>query len=597
MRSDRPTTTARTARPRRHLTAVGAAVTVIAALVLAAAPTDRAGASASSLPRAVSAAATSDVVTFGFVGESVQTYDIGQNVAWIGVEAAGAGGAYNAITPDMGKSEGALVTGTLQGDACDQLLISVAQAGTPAGGNPNGGSPSSGAGGWGGLGASGGDGPGDSSDHLRSAGGGGGATTVQCVSGQTTSTIAVAGGGGGDGGASGDDSPRGGGGSAGLGGTWTGGAGAHGSEILGGIGGGAAIEPTGQGGNGGSGTDLGGHGGGGGGGVKGGGGGGGAGGTSAGGGGGAGSSVAALPLEDWGVTITGVNWNNSSSYPNGWVDLTLHLKPVPSLAVAIENTTITEGESIGSVAATLPTDATGTVAFADITDATNPVSLGSATVSEGGAVLAQPGDLLPGDGVHTIQASYSGDGTYSSTSANATVTVNAAADTRASTSVTATAATIAAGTTPVVHVSVAEIDPAAASRAAGGVPEGTVRVRREGEELTRGDLVAGTVDLQLAPDALEPGTHALEVEYLGSSVHRPSSTTVEVTVVAADGPPETTTVGPAASSGGAGTSTGTLARTGTDGTARLLALGVSLLGVGLALTVGRRRLDRGRAGR
>lgn len=568
--------------PQRHLRlpALAAIAAVVAAFALT--------------PASTAQADTSNVVTFGFVGEDVQTYEIGQNVASIDIEAAGAGGGYNAITPDMGKSEGALVTGTLSGDACDQLLISVAQGGTPAGGNPAGGSPSSGAGGWGGLGASGGDGPGDSSDHLRSAGGGGGATTVQCVSGGTTSTIVVAGGGGGDGGASGDDSPHGGGGSGGLGGTWTGGAGAHGSEILGGIGGGAAIESTGQGGTGGSGDDLGGHGGGGGGGVKGGGGGGGAGGTSTGGGGGAGSSVAALPLEDWGVTISGVNWNNSSGYPNGWVDLTVHMKPVPAMGIAIANTTIDEGGSIGSVSATLPSDATGTVVFADVTDPASPVSLGSAPVSEGGAVLAETTQPLQGVGAHTIEASYSGDGTYSTTSVTETVTVDAPppTDQRAETSVSATSDGSAEGAPLVVEVSVSEIAPGRGVKAAAGTPAGTVRLAIGDRELTRGDLVAGATELTVAGDALEAGTHTLEIDYTGSADHRPSSTTVDVTVAAVDGSPSTTTTTTAARTGSASSSGGTLVRTGVDDVPVLLAVAAAMLAVGAALLVGRLRIRR-----
>ena len=502
---------------RLRVPAVAAIVGVVGALTLT--PTS---------PALADTSGDADVVTFGFIGATVQTYDVGQNVASIDVEAAGAGGGYNAITPDMGKSEGALVTGTLSGAACDQLLISVAQGGTPAGGNPNGGSPSSGAGGWGGLG-----------------------------------------------------------------GSWTGGAGAHGSEILGGIGGGAAIEPTGQGGTGGSGDDLGGHGGGGGGGVKGGGGGGGAGGTSTGGGGGAGSSVAALPLEDWGVTISGVNWNNSSGYPNGWVKLTVTMKPVPSMGLAIANTTITEGGSIGSVSATLPTDATGTVDFADVTDPAAPVSLGFASVSEGGAVLAQTTQELQGVGEHTIQASYSGDSTYSTTSVTQTVTVTdpAPTDERAGTSVTATPQGATAGAPLVIEVSVSEVARSAAKVTA-GIPEGTVRATIGDRELTRSTLVAGVAELTVTEGALEPGTHTVEIDYTGSSVHRPSSTTVDVTIVSSESeaPATTTTTSAASGTGSAGTSSGTLARTGVEGLPGLLAVAGSLLSAGAVLLVVRMRI-------
>ncbi|WP_157813905.1 discoidin domain-containing protein [Microbacterium sp. BR1] len=402
-------------RPRKSLRAMAAAATV--GLVCA-------GAAVVSSPSAATAA---DSMVFQVDGETVQTFTVLPNMASLKFEAAGGGGGPSGGLTGDGGSEGALVTGNLALEPGDVLLISVGAAGEPASGWDGDSNPDVPLGGWGGMGASGGNGAWDSFD-ARTSGAGFGATTIQLVRDAVTTTLAVAGGGGGDAGGSLDPDHLGGGGTAGYKGSWTGQDGHHGTEgEQGGGGGVAGGEPTGQGGAGRGGTELGGNGGGGGGGLKGGGGGGGAHGTSAGGGGGAGSSMVGSIVTDATVTSTGVNFNTDGwDYPpNGWVEVFVTYKPVPTMNVAIENTSVLEGGSIGWVAASLPDDATGTVDFSDVTNASSPIPLGSATVKDGLAMLAQTSVPLSGLGTHTIQAAYSGDPAYSTTTATLPVTVSA----------------------------------------------------------------------------------------------------------------------------------------------------------------------------
>ncbi|WP_292713167.1 discoidin domain-containing protein [Microbacterium sp. 67-17] len=372
-------------------------------------------------------AAAGDSMVFQVDGETVQTFTVLPNMQSLQFQAAGGGGGPSGGYTISGGSWGALVTGTLALEPGDELLISVGAAGEPASGWDDASNPHPPLGGWGGLGASGGNGAWDSLEE-RTSGAGGGATTIQLVRGGVTTTIALAGGGGGAGGSSSDPDHFGLGGNAGYEGRWTGEDGHHGTVgPLGGSGGAAAGAATSEGESGHGGTDLGGSGGGGGGGVKGGAGGGGAQGVSAGGGGGAGSSMVDSLVTGASIAPTGVDFStNGWDYPpNGWVELVVTYKPAPTMNVAVESASILEGGSIGWVAASLPDDATGTVDFSDVTNASSPIPLGSATVSDGLAMLAQISVPVTGLGTHTIQASYSGDPAYATATATITISVSA----------------------------------------------------------------------------------------------------------------------------------------------------------------------------
>lgn len=238
--------------------------------------------------------------TFDYVGAQQGTYVVPAGVNSVTITARGGSGG-NTEAANL-SAPGALVTGTIVVQPGDTLLVNVGGDGesvTSSDHDPQGG--------WGGLGASGGNGN-AASDDLRSGAAGGGATTIQLVDtyGDNPYTLMVAGGGGGAGGASGDaiDAALGGGagctgadhtggkvGAVSLTPNWLGSSGENGSPGSGGGKGGAAggeSRPAGGRGQGGSG--LGGNGGGGGGGVNGGNPGSGAS-TSAAGGGGAGSSA------------------------------------------------------------------------------------------------------------------------------------------------------------------------------------------------------------------------------------------------------------------------------------------------------------------
>lgn len=228
---------------------------------------------------------------FSYTG-ATETYTVPAGVTRLTVVASGGAGG-NGLE-ELTRAFSAQVTATVAVEPGQSLLVSVGQEGQNASHSDK--DPH---GGWGALGATGGNGN-AAYDSLRSSGAGGGATVVQLTDsgGGNVRTIVVAGGGGGMGAVSGDPDEAGEGGFAGCTGSdngvplWSGLDGGNGSEgPLGAKGGTAASQPTMAGARGKGGSGLGGNGGGGGGGQNGGGPGAGAGGTFAGGGGGAGSSA------------------------------------------------------------------------------------------------------------------------------------------------------------------------------------------------------------------------------------------------------------------------------------------------------------------
>ena len=216
------------------------------------------------------ATAAAPAATFTYTG-AVQQYTVPDGVTGLTVTASGGSGG-TSDTAGPNRAPAAQVTGTLAVQPGQLVLVSVGQQGAESGSHDS--DPK---GGWGGLGANGGDGN-AAADSLRTGAAGGGATTVQLVAvdGSGPVTVLVAGGGGGDGGPSGDQFGYGPGGSAGCTGPdddpwWAGSNGRNGSALLGGTGGAAGAQPGMAGARGGGGSGLGGNGGGGGGGVNGGG--------------------------------------------------------------------------------------------------------------------------------------------------------------------------------------------------------------------------------------------------------------------------------------------------------------------------------------
>jgi hypothetical protein len=291
--------------PRRRRAGAVAAVAGIAALTVTVAGCST---SADAAPQAVNGS-----TPYTYQGQVVQTYSVPAGVTSLTITAIGGSGGQSKGSPS-GRPKGAQVTGTLAVQPGQELLISVAGEGADAST-----SDSDPAGGWGGLGAVGGNGD-SANDYLRTSGAGGGATTIQLANsdGSDAQTVLVAGGGGGFGGGSGDPLSVGYGGDAGCSpdgaAWWPGSNGGDGSSIAGGKGGKAAAETGMAGGRGGGGSGLGGNGGGGGGGVNGGGPGTGARLSSAAGGGGAGSSTT--------TGMTGASVACASSTGNGSVSIT-----------------------------------------------------------------------------------------------------------------------------------------------------------------------------------------------------------------------------------------------------------------------------------
>ncbi len=294
----------------------------------------------------------SGTTTFDYTG-GVQDYVVPANVHELDITATGGSGGGDPAWGDVGANPtgtGAQITGELAVTPGQTLLISVGGAGQV---QPEDSTHAT-QGGWGGLGANGGNGAATSSDGLLVSSAGGGATTIQLQSGSAPAgTVLVAGGGGGVGGGAGGNPGTGG--SAGANG-WQGTNGGGGSGAGAGHGGAAASQSGSQGAAGAHGSWGGGDGAGGGGGVQ-----GGANGTAGGfgagmgGGGGAGSSMASSLLQNAAISPaalpgTADSLNGSVVITHaGWIGQASEVR-------AWNGTTISDlTDPNGDVAGTLPT--------------------------------------------------------------------------------------------------------------------------------------------------------------------------------------------------------------------------------------------------
>jgi hypothetical protein len=392
--------TAQKSRPKVRMTAITAAL-ALTTLISLSALVDAGAADAAATPTPASR-------SFSYSGQ-LATFTVPSGVTTVHAVVIGAGGGDGNGGDSEGGSGGygTVVTGDLPVTAGEELQIYV-------GGLGGNGSSSGGPGGW--SWAHGGGGKGAGQD-----GGGGGGATI--IANSEVEPLVTAGGGGGGGGGSFpvERCPGGSGGNAGasVAGMIQPTAGHEGSCTNAGNGGAAAYTSNGTGGDGGSGY---GGAGGGGGGARGGD--GGSHGEFAGGGGGGGSSA--------GGPSAGAKVTLATTISAGSVLLTWPTAE-PTVTLAVQNTSIPEGGSVGSLTATLPSDATGTVEFYDV-DATSAggesVDLGTANSVNGKAVLEQTSQPLLGSGTHTLQASYSGNLTYlAANSASVAITVNAAGET------------------------------------------------------------------------------------------------------------------------------------------------------------------------
>lgn len=172
---------------------------------------------------------------------------------------------------------------------------------------------------------------------------------------------------------------------------------------------------------------------------------------------------------------------------------------------------ITWGQA-GAVRATVtPSTATGVVELYD-----GAVKIGEGTLTGDATTITVPAGAL-GVGSHTLTLKYLGDADVRSSQGSVAVTV-----VKAPSTVSATGTTVQWAKAGSVSVSVA---PAAAT--------GTVELYDGSTRLGSATLSGGAASIPLAARALEVGSHALVVKYLGSATHAASQGLVTVTVTKA----------------------------------------------------------------
>ncbi len=155
---------------------------------------------------------------------------------------------------------------------------------------------------------------------------------------------------------------------------------------------------------------------------------------------------------------------------------------------------------------------TGTVTFYDT------YAIGTGTLNSNGVATLSTGSL--GVGSHTILAVYEGDGTYGSSQASLTQTVNALAS--------ATALTV----TPSTSVFGQSVTFTATASGSGGTPTGTIDFFSDGNWIDEENVgVNGTASF--SSTALPTGSHQFTATYNGDATYNVSSGSVSQTVNAA----------------------------------------------------------------
>ena len=140
--------------------------------------------------------------------------------------------------------------------------------------------------------------------------------------------------------------------------------------------------------------------------------------------------------------------------------------------------------------------------------ATAPVLSGVASVTNNQISIAP--------GPHFINAVYSGDALYQSSSSQQAFTVTSAT-TSSTTTITLTPSTVVQGTAVTVAASITPYSPA---------PTGTVQLLLDGNLFGARLAVTGTTtSLPLSTTTLQAGTHVLQVSYSGDSSHQAGTST------------------------------------------------------------------------
>jgi ELWxxDGT repeat protein len=230
---------------------------------------------------------------------------------------------------------------------------------------------------------------------------------------------------------------------------------------------------------------------------------------------------ATLSLPNLGVgshSVSAAVFNAAAEFDSPAIAVTVH-KAATTVSLRSTAPTARQGQPITLTATISPpaagmTSLTGTVTFAD-----GPAILGTATVANGRAVLLVS-NLAVGN--HPIEATYSGDGNYSPSSATLTQTITAATVT---TTTTITPSTTAAVVGDQIALS-AHVIPAVGT----ATPTGSVTFR-EGATLLGAVVIDHSGQALLLTNSLGTGTHSITATFGGAGIFSGStSAPVSITV-------------------------------------------------------------------
>jgi hypothetical protein len=234
-----------------------------------------------------------------------------------------------------------------------------------------------------------------------------------------------------------------------------------------------------------------------------------------------------------GTHTLGASYTGDTEFYNSVAPTANFTVRIPTTTIISPATTAPAGGSSLSVSTTITPSAigttlpTGTVTYTlDGTSvATSAVVSGSPATSSGTIPSIAPG-------VHTLQATYSGDAYYATShSQSVTLTVS-----KSATSLTIIPSTLtpSAGGSLVVTANITSPSPAAA------FPSGTVTISEDGVTVATGNVVAGSPSIStITIPMVAAGAHILEGTYSGDTYYTGSNSST-VSIVAAKGTTITT---------------------------------------------------------
>ncbi len=213
------------------------------------------------------------------------------------------------------------------------------------------------------------------------------------------------------------------------------------------------------------------------------------------------------------LVVTGATTGTSTTVP-----IDIAAEELIATTVTGTNITVQEGSTASIPVTVTPATATGEVIL----------GLGQMTLEaplvDGKATISLAAGALP-VGVHELPLNYPGDAQHAASSTTVVVTVTAKpAPGAVDSTVTGTGGTVTYGTAGSVTV---KVTPAAAT--------GTVAVSKGNDVVGSVVLASGQGTITLPAKSLPVGTHVLTLTYSGDTGHKPSTGSVTVTVVKAEG--------------------------------------------------------------